>query len=114
MSEQKSGSEIDDDEEEEYSDQEFEDQDEEEEMEEEEEELEGSEKETKIPQAIQLEPDHEYAVVMCKDADEWEALKVALNLTPVRRGGYKKGSAFDAVGTQRVVKAGDLLARIGK
>jgi ParB-like chromosome segregation protein Spo0J len=83
-------------------------------MEEEEEELEGSEKETKIPQAIQLEPDHEYAVVMCKDADEWEALKVALNLTPVRRGGYKKGSAFDAVGTQRVVKAGDLLARIGK
>lgn len=62
-----------------------------------------------LPQAIQLEPPREYAVIMCNDADEWERLKVALSLTPVRRGGYKKGSAFDAVGTQRVVMAADVL-----
>jgi ParB-like chromosome segregation protein Spo0J len=81
-------------------------------MDQDEEELEGSEKETKIPQAIQLEPDREYAVIMCKDSEEWEKLKVALNLTPVRRGGYKKGSAFDAVGTQRVIHAADIIERI--
>lgn len=62
-----------------------------------------------LPQAIQLEPPREYAVIMCNDAEEWERLKVALSLTPVRRGGYKKGSAFDAVGTQRVVMAADVL-----
>lgn len=62
-----------------------------------------------LPQAIQLEPAREYAVIMCADEAEWEALKVALKLTPVRRGGYKQGSPFDAVGTQRVVKAADVL-----
>ena len=62
-----------------------------------------------LPQAIQLEPPREYAVIMCNDAEEWERLKVALSLTPVRRGGYKKGSPFDAVGTQRVVMAADVL-----
>lgn len=62
-----------------------------------------------LPQAIQLEPAREYAVIMCADLDEWERLKVALGLTPVRRGGYKKGSPFDDVGTQRVVKAADVL-----
>jgi hypothetical protein len=51
-------------------------------------------------------------VVMCDDLDEWERLKVALCLQPVRRGGYKQGSDFDHIGTQRVVKAADLLKRI--
>jgi ParB-like nuclease domain len=65
-----------------------------------------------LPQAIQLEPPREYCVVMCADLDEWERLKVALSLTPVRRGGYKKGSPLDDVGTQRVVHARDVLALI--
>jgi hypothetical protein len=39
-------------------------------------------------------------------------LKVALNLTPVRRGGYRKGSPLDDVGTQRAVKAADVLPRL--
>ncbi len=65
-----------------------------------------------LPQAVQLAPAREYAVVMCADLDEWERLKVALSLTPVRRGGYKEGSPFDDVGTQRVVKAADLLKLI--
>jgi len=63
-----------------------------------------------LPKALQLTPASEYALIACVDADEWERLKVALRLTPVRRGGYKKGSMFDDVGTQRVVPAADLLA----
>jgi hypothetical protein len=65
-----------------------------------------------LPQALQLEPAREYAVIMCQDAAEWERLKVALSLVPVRRGGYKKGSPFDDVGTQRVVAAADVLRLI--
>lgn len=65
-----------------------------------------------IPRAVQLEPSREYVVVMCSDASEWEALKLALDLKPVRRGGYKKGSAFDDVGTQRVVQASELIGRL--
>jgi ParB-like chromosome segregation protein Spo0J len=67
-----------------------------------------------LPQALQLEPAREYAVIVCAGVDEWERLKVALNLTPVRRGGYKKGSPLDDVGTQRVVRASDFLAMIEK
>ena len=67
-----------------------------------------------LPQALQLEPAREYCVIMCADLDEWERLKVALSLTPVRRGGYKKGSILDDVGTQRVVRAGDLLAMLDR
>lgn len=62
-----------------------------------------------LPQAIQMEPPREYAVIMCNDSEEWERLKIALNLTPVRRGGYRAGSPFDAVGTQRVVLAANVL-----
>lgn len=65
-----------------------------------------------LDQSVQLKPPREYAVVMCDDADEWERLKVALDLQPVRRGGYKPGSSFDHVGTQRVVKASELLPRL--
>lgn len=65
-----------------------------------------------LPQALQLEPAREYAVIMCADLDEWERLKVALNLKPVRRGGYKKGSPFDDIGTQRVVAARDVLRKL--
>lgn len=61
-----------------------------------------------LDQGIQLAPQKEYAVIMCEDADEWERLKVLLGLKPVRRGGYKEGSPFDHVGTQRVVPFVDL------
>lgn len=63
-----------------------------------------------IPRALQLEPNREYAILMCASPEEWERLKVALSLTPVRRGGYRKGSPLDDVGTQRVVPAAALLA----
>jgi hypothetical protein len=65
-----------------------------------------------VPQALQLEPAREYAVVMCADLEEWERLKVALDLTPARRGGYKRGSPLDDIATQRVILAADLLPRL--
>ena len=65
-----------------------------------------------LPPSLQLEPPREYALIMCATTDEWERLKVALKLTPVRRGGYKQGSQFDDVGTQRIVLAADVLPRL--
>ena len=69
---------------------------------------------TLLDQAIQLRPAREYVVVMCADdgGAEFEQLRELLDLGPVRRGGYKAGSPFDAVGTQRVVKAKRLIERL--
>jgi hypothetical protein len=67
-----------------------------------------------VDQAIQLRPQREYAVVMCDNAEEWAAVREALDLGEVRRGGYKAGSPYDTTGTQRVVKAADLLERLKK
>lgn len=69
-----------------------------------------------IDQAVQLKPPREYVLVMCGDSEEGQAefdrLKVLLELKPVRRGGYKRGSPFDDVGTQRVVHAKELIGRL--
>jgi hypothetical protein len=65
-----------------------------------------------LPQALRLEPPREYALIVCANEDEWNRLKKALRLTPVRRGGYKKGSPLDDVGTQRVVNAAAVLPRL--
>ena len=61
--------------------------------------------ETLLDQAVQLRPSREYAVIMCDGEEEWERLKRALALEPVRKGGYKRGSPFDTVAMQRVVPA---------
>lgn len=74
---------------------------------------EGAQVQTLLDQGIQLVPRREYVVVMCADDDEWEALKTALELPLVRRGGYKPGSPYERVSTQRVIHAGDLLGRLG-
>ena len=62
-----------------------------------------------LDQAVQLEPAREYIVVMCDGEEDWQELREVLELRTVRRGGYKAGSAFDANGTERVVKARRLL-----
>jgi hypothetical protein len=67
-----------------------------------------------LDQAIQLEPGKEFVVIMADSEDEFTELKKRLALKQVRRGGYKKGSAFDAVATERVVKAARLLKLLGR
>lgn len=66
--------------------------------------------ETLLDQAVQLRPAREYVVVMCAGGEEFDALRLALGLSTVRRGGYQRGSAFDATGVQRVVAAETLLS----
>lgn len=65
-----------------------------------------------LDQALQVTPGREYCVVLCDDESEWEEMKGALGLGLVRRGGYKRGSAFDAVGTQRVVRWTDVRGKL--
>ena len=58
--------------------------------------------EIELPQALQIEPPKEYIMILCEpNSEEWEQLKIDLKLGIVRKGGYKKGSAFDTVSTER-------------
>jgi len=69
--------------------------------------------EMELPQSVQLEPPMEYIMVMAEpNSVEWEELKETLKLRMVRRGGYKKGSAFDAIALERVLKWDDLKERL--
>jgi hypothetical protein len=62
------------------------------------------EDELEIPQSVQLEPPKEYILIMAEpNSVDWEELKQKLKLKMVRRGGYKKGSVFDAVSLERVL-----------
>ncbi len=57
-----------------------------------------------LPQSVQLEPPKEYILIMAEpNSVDWEELKETLKLKMVRRGGYKKGSGFDAVSLERVL-----------
>ena len=69
--------------------------------------------EIELPQSVQLEPPMEYILVMAEpNSVEWEELKETLQLRMVRRGGYKKGSAFDAIALERVLNWNDLKERL--
>ena len=54
-------------------------------------------------QSVQLTPEREYVLIFAKNEAEWDEMIQFFALKKVRRGGYKKGSAFDAVGTERVL-----------
>ena len=57
-----------------------------------------------LPQSVQLEPPKEYILIIAEpNSVDWEELKETLKLKMVRRGGYKKGSGFDAVSLERVL-----------
>lgn len=66
--------------------------------------------ETILDQAIQAEPGKELVVIICDSEEEFAELRRLLGLGLVRRGGYRKGSAFDATGVERVVSAGKILS----
>ena len=69
--------------------------------------------EIELPQSVQLEPPKEYILIMAEpNSVDWEELKEMLQLKMVRRGGYKKGSAFDAVSLERVLWWDDFKKRI--
>jgi len=61
--------------------------------------------EIEFAQSVQLIPPKEYILILCEpNSEDWEDLKGTLKLAMVRRGGYKKGSAFDAVALERVIE----------
>lgn len=63
-------------------------------------------------QSVQLIPPMEYILIMANpNSEEWEELKECLKLKIVRRGGYKEGSAFDAVSLERVINWKDFKKR---
>lgn len=63
-------------------------------------------------QSVQLVPPKEYIIIMAEpNSEEWEDVKELLKLKMVRRGGYKEGSAFDAVGLERVLNWNDFKER---
>ena len=69
--------------------------------------------EIELPQSVQLEPPKEYILIMAEpNSVEWEDLKQTLKLGMVRRGGYKEGSAFDAIALERVMDWTDLKERL--
>lgn len=68
--------------------------------------------EIELPQSVQLVPPKEYILIMCEpNSVEWEELKEKLKLKRVRRGGYKKGSAFDDIDLERVLTYKDFKKR---
>jgi ParB-like chromosome segregation protein Spo0J len=68
--------------------------------------------EIELPQSVQLEPPKEYIIILCEpNSVEWEQLKMKLKLGLVRKGGYKKGSAFDSISTERVLTYKNFIER---
>lgn len=69
--------------------------------------------EINFEQSVQLEPPKEYILIMAEpNSVDWEEIKEVLKLKMVRRGGYKKGSAFDSIGLERVLWWDDFKNRI--
>jgi hypothetical protein len=68
----------------------------------EEEEKENEISEKIFEQSVQLDPAKEFIVIICEPS-EYEEAKNILGLKQVRRGGYKEGSAFDAVSFERAI-----------
>jgi ParB-like chromosome segregation protein Spo0J len=65
--------------------------------------IEEAEEKIEHEQSLQLEPEMEYVVILAKTLEEWDEMVQLFQLKKVRRGGYKQGSAFDAIGTERVL-----------
>jgi hypothetical protein len=68
--------------------------------------------EIEFEQSVQIEPPKEYILIMTEpNSVDWEDLKETLKLKMVRRGGYKKGSDFDALSIERVLEWKDFKQR---
>lgn len=63
-------------------------------------------------QSVQIAPPMEYVILIADpNSPEWDEIKQKMKLKIVRRGGYKKGSAFDARSIERVIKWNDFKER---
>jgi hypothetical protein len=63
--------------------------------------------------SVQMHPDTEYVVITAGEDNEfWDEMKEKLKLKLVRRGGYKYGSQFDTVSTERVIPFDELIKRL--
>jgi hypothetical protein len=63
--------------------------------------------------SIQIEPPMEYILILSEpNSIEWEEIKERLKLMKVRRGGYRKGSPFDDIGLERVLRWEDFKERM--
>lgn len=68
--------------------------------------------EIELEQSVQIEPPMEYIMIIANpNSVDWEEIKGKLKLKMVRKGGYKKGSAFDAVSIERVIEWDDFKER---
>jgi len=65
--------------------------------------IDEAEKEILHEQSLQVEPGKEYILIIAQNEQEWSEMVQTLQLKKVRRGGYKEGSAFDSIGTERVL-----------
>lgn len=66
-----------------------------------------------VEKSVQLEPPMEYILILAEpNSVEWEELKEMLKLKMVKRGGYKDGSPFNAIGLERVIKWNDFKNRL--
>lgn len=63
-------------------------------------------------QSVQLIPGKEYLLIVFDSDEDFEQAKIDLQLKMVRRGGYKKGSEFDAISLERVIEFNDLKQRL--
>lgn len=70
-----------------------------------------------VETSLQIEPPQEYVIIICDKGEAGEKqfaeLREKLNLGMVRRGGYARGSAFDSIGVKRIIKAKEILDRLG-
>lgn len=68
--------------------------------------------ELEFEQSVQIAPADEYIMIIAPpNSPEWDEIKEKLKLKIVRRGGYKKGSPFDANSIERVIEWNDFKTR---
>jgi hypothetical protein len=63
-------------------------------------------------QSVQLIPGKEYLLIVFDTDENFEQAKLDLKLKMVRRGGYTKGSDFDAISLERVIEFKDFKKRL--
>jgi hypothetical protein len=75
-------------------------------------EVEDKTEEVLLKRSVQLLPEQEYVMIVCKTNEDFDAIRAYLGLGMVRRGGYKEGSAFNDAGAERLITAEKFMERV--